>query len=175
MKIVLIPFVLLFGLQFSTAWAQPRLSRTLAPLKKPFMAKDFQLENMDEEKIKLSSFRGKVVLLNFWATWCPPCRREIPSMERLYSKLKNKKFTVLAINQMEGEDQIFTYTAQLKIDPSFNILLDRKSKVAKQFGVRGIPTTYLIDKKGMVRYRAIGGREFDQPKIEKIIQQLIDK
>ncbi len=172
-KTVSILLFLLPGLQFSTAWAQPELSHTLTPVKKPYIAKNFELKNMDEETIKLSDFRGKVVLLNFWATWCPPCRREIPSMERIYNKLKNKKFVVLAINQMESEDQIFTYTAQLKTNLTFNILLDKKSRVAEQFGIVGLPTTYLIDKKGMIRYRAIGGREFDYPEVEKIIQKLV--
>jgi len=114
-------------------------------------------------------------LLNFWATWCPPCRREMPSLERLNQKFKGKKFVVLALNQMEGSDQVFTYTAELEVAPTFTILFDKDSNVARAYSVQGLPTTYLIDKKGNIRFRAIGGREFDHPEVEKQIMQLMQE
>jgi thiol-disulfide isomerase/thioredoxin len=158
------------------AWdVQPKLGYKLTPLPKPVPAPPFTLEDMDEEKHSLDDLRGKVVLLNFWATWCPPCRREMPSMERLYQKLSGENFTVIAINQMEDADHVFAYTGQLDVDPTFTVLFDTDSKVSNSFNVKGLPTTYLIDKQGNIRYRAIGGREFDHPEVEKQIMQLMQE
>ncbi len=153
----------------------PKLGHRLNPLSPPVPAPDFTLKDMDENKHALKDFHGKVVLLNFWATWCPPCRREMPSMERLYQKLKDKDFIVLAINQFEDPDHVFAYTGQLGTDPTFPILFDRDSKVAELYQVKGLPTTFLIDKQGMIRYRAVGGREFDHPEVEKLIYNLLKK
>ena len=156
-------------------WQQPELSHNLTPLKKSIVASDFELQNMDEENKKLSDYRGQVVLLNFWATWCPPCIREMPSMERLHQKINAKNFKVIAINQMEEIDDVFAFTGQLEVDPTFEILFDKTSKVSQDYAVKGLPTTYLIDKQGKIRYRAIGGRVFNHPEVIKTINQLIDE
>jgi thiol-disulfide isomerase/thioredoxin len=165
----------LFCTSFSVAadWQQPALSHNLTPVTKIIAASDFELLNMDEEKRKLSDYRGKVVLLNFWATWCPPCIREMPSMERLHQQINADDFSVIAINQMEDSDQVFAFTGQLEIDPTFEILFDSQSEVSQAYAVRGLPTTYLIDKQGNIRYRAVGGREFNHPEVVKIINGLI--
>ncbi len=151
----------------------PKLGHTLTKLTEPLDAPAFTLQDMDEDTYSLDDYRGKVVLVNFWATWCPPCRREIPSMERLYQMVKNEGFMVLAINQWEDPDYVFAYIGQLDADPSFPILFDPESKVALAYGVKGLPTTFLIDKEGRIRYRAVGGREFDHPEVEAIIRQLL--
>ena len=164
---------LLMCSQAHADWQQPELSHNLTPVNEEISAADFQLVNMDEEPIKLSDFRGKVVLLNFWATWCPPCIREMPSMERLHQQVDAADFKVVAVNQMENPDDVFAFTGQLEIDPTFDILFDDKSEVSRMYAVRGLPTTYLIDKKGKIRYRAVGGREFNHPEVIKIIDQLI--
>ena len=179
LKIITLSLSLLI-LQLSTfsshaAWEQPKLGYQLNQLAKPVDAPNFKLEDIDEYEYDFSEYRGKVVLLNFWATWCPPCRREMPSMERIYKKYQDKDFTVLAINQMEDEDKVFAFTGALDTRLTFNILLDTKSSVSHDYDVRGLPTTYLIDKKGRIRYRAIGGREFDHPEVEKIIQSLMQE
>ena len=153
--------------------ALPKLGYRLTELPKPVDAPDFRLQDMDENNFSIKDFRGKVVLVNFWATWCPPCRREMPSLERLYQKLKDKDFIVLAINQFEDPDHVFAYTGQLGTDPTFPILFDRDSKIAEAYKVAGLPTTYLLDKQGKIRYRAVGGREFDHPEVEKIIHALM--
>jgi len=154
---------------------QPKLGYNLTAISKPIPAPGFTLEDMDAKKFSLKDYRGKVVLLNFWATWCPPCRREMPSIERLYQHFKDKGFIVLALNQMEDGDQVFTYTAELEVAPTFPILFDKDSDVSRAYSVLGLPTTYLIDKKGNIRFRAIGGREFDHPEVEKQILQLIQE
>ena len=154
---------------------QPKLGYSLTAISDPIPAPDFTLEDMDAKNISLKSYRGKVILLNFWATWCPPCRREMPSMERLHQNFKGKDFIVLAVNQMEDVDQVFAYTGGLEVDPTFTILFDKDSVVSRAYSVQGLPTTYLIDKKGNIRFRAIGGREFDHPEVEKQILQLMQE
>ncbi len=171
-RVLAISLMLLAGAA-NADWQQPQLSHNLMAVKKIVAGPDFELLNLDEEKVKLSDFRGKVVLLNFWATWCPPCVREMPSMERLQQKVNSEKFKVLAVNQMEDFDQVFAFTGQLPVDPTFEILFDTTSRVSQSYVVRGLPTTYLLDKKGNIRYRAVGGREFDHPEVIKTINRLI--
>ncbi len=165
----------LTALSLHAEWQEPELGYQLTPLAKPVEAPGFTLQDMDEYEYDFSEYRGKVVLLNFWATWCPPCRREMPSMERLYQQNKDKDFTVLAINQMENADTVFSFFGVLDTRPTFTILFDTDSKVSHSYNVRGLPTTYLIDKQGRVRYRAVGGREFDHPEVQKIIDDLIQE
>ena len=165
-------------LAIQPTWAerqQPTLGHTLSVFKKQVMAPDFSLPDMDDKLHSLKAYKGNVVLLNFWATWCPPCRREMPSMERLSQRFIDSKLKIIAINQMEDSDQVFAFTASLDTDPTFTILFDKESTTAHGYNVQGLPTTFLIDKKGMIRYRAIGGREFDHPDVEKLIQKLLDE
>jgi thiol-disulfide isomerase/thioredoxin len=173
MKYIIFILLLTTSLALKADWQQPELSHNLTVITKVVPAADFELQDMDENKIKLSDYKGKVVLLNFWATWCPPCVREMPSMERLQQEIDADSFKVIAINQMEDADQVFAFTGQLTVDPTFEILFDKTSSVSREYAVRGLPTTYLIDKQGMIRYRAVGGREFDHPEVIKIIEQLI--
>jgi thiol-disulfide isomerase/thioredoxin len=151
----------------------PDLTHQLTALKPRPPAPDFTLKDLDGKTQRLSDYKGKVVLVNFWATWCPPCRREMPSMERLYRKLKNEPFMVLAPDQYENFDLVFTFTGQLDPAPTFPIMLDPESRSAKAWGVKGLPSSFIVDKQGRIAYRAIGGREFDHPEIEKIIRALI--
>lgn len=151
----------------------PELSYELTRLDKPLPAPDFTLEDMDGAAHQLSDYRGKVVMLNFWATWCPPCRREIPSMESIYRDLADDGFTVLAVNEFEDADHVFAYTGQLSVFPTFPILFDSDSKVSEAYQVKGLPTTFLIDKQGRIVYRAVGGRDFDHPEVRKIVRDLL--
>jgi thiol-disulfide isomerase/thioredoxin len=151
----------------------PELSHELTRLDTPVSAPDFTLENMDGEKISLNDFHGQVVMLNFWATWCPPCRREIPSMESIYQDLGKDGFVVLAVNEFEDPDHVFAYTGQLSVDPTFPVLFDRDSSVSQLYGVKGLPTTVLIDKQGKMVYRAVGGRDFDHAEVRDIVRSLL--
>ncbi len=165
--------LLLSGLA-SSQTSLPGLSHSLIRFNAPVEAANFALEDMDGERHSLKDYRGKVILLNFWATWCPPCRREMPSMENLYQKLSNEPFVILAINQWEDSDHVFAFMGQLNTFPSFPILFDPKSEVAAAFKVKGLPTSFIIDKQGRIVYRAVGGREFDHPEIEQAIRDLLE-
>ncbi len=124
-------------------------------------APDFSLPDIDGEKHSLSDYRGKVLIVNFWATWCPPCRAEMPSMERAWKRYQGRGLVIVAVNVGEGEDAIFQFTAEHPV--TFPIVLDEDSKVVTDWGVRGLPTTFVVDPQGRVVYRAIGGREWDDP------------
>ena len=151
----------------------PELGHTLNPLQTPLEAPAFTLQDMDGEAHALSDYRGKVVMINFWATWCPPCRREIPSMEAVYQDLGDAGFVVLAINEWETADHVFPYIGQLDVFPSFPILFDREGAVADAYGIKGLPTTVLVDRKGNIVYRAVGGRDFNHPDVKDIIRRLM--
>ena len=151
----------------------PELGHALTRLDPPLAAPDFTLVDMDGEAYALKDYRGKVVMLNFWATWCPPCRREMPSMEALYQRFKDEAFTVLAVNQWEDGDIVFPYLGQLSVFPSFPILFDHEGSIAQAYKVRGLPTTVIIDRHGQMVYRAVGGRDFDHPQVRGIIQKLL--
>ncbi len=151
------------------------LSVTLTRLEQSLPAPDFILKDMDDEPHALQDYRGKVVLINFWATWCPPCRKEMPSLERLYQKFSEQPFVVLAVNQWEDADHVFTYMGDLNVFPSFPILFDPDSTVSADYGVRGLPTSFIIDPEGKIIYKAVGGREFDHPAIVQLIRALFEK
>ncbi|MDR0447107.1 MAG: TlpA family protein disulfide reductase [Treponema sp.] len=124
---------------------------------------DFSLPLLTGGNASLSSYRGKVVLLNFWATWCPPCRAEMPSMEVLYQRLKNQGLEILAVDL--GED---TATVQqfIRNNPyTFPVLLDRNNRIGSQYGARSIPTTFVIDREGKIIGGVVGAIRWDEPKL----------
>jgi len=139
----------------------------------PMEGSDVAFLGEDGDEMSLAAYEGQYVVLNFWATWCPPCRREMPSMQRLYEKFNERGLVVVAVNQFEDPDLVFEFTGRLSLEPTFPILFDRESRVSEQFKVKGLPTTYLLDKQGKIRYRAIGGREFDHPEVEALIEGLL--
>jgi len=132
------------------------------------MAKDFELPDLDGNKVKLSDFKGKVVLVNFWATWCPPCRAEIPSMQRAWNILKDKDVMLLAIHVGGNEDRIWTFLTDFGVE--FPVLLDANSKVSRSWPMMGLPVSFVIDPEGRIALQAIGGREWDN---EKLIEQIL--
>ena len=151
----------------------PELSYQLNRLETPVQAPDFSLDDMDGEQHSLRDYRGKVIMLNFWATWCPPCRREIPSMESIYQDMGDKGFVVLGVNQFETPDHVFAYMGQLSVFPTFPILFDPDSRISERDAVKGLPTTLLINRQGEVVYRAAGGRDFDHPEVRAIVEKLL--
>jgi thiol-disulfide isomerase/thioredoxin len=151
---------------------QPALGYQFTALAPPLAAPDFSLNDMDDKPHALHDYLGKVVLINFWATWCPPCRKEMPALEALYQKLGSESFAVLAVNQWEDADHVFAYTGDLNVFPTFPILFDPESKISEKYGVKGLPTSFLIDKKGQLVYRAVGGRDFDHAEVERLIREL---
>ena len=118
-------------------------------------AEDFRLVDLEGKAQSLGQYRGKVVLLNFWATWCKPCTTEMPAMQAMYDKLRDKGFVVLAVNELEDEAKVRDHIKQH--GHTFPVLMDRDNKVANQFGVFGLPVSVFIDEKGVVQEYIKGG------------------
>ena len=142
----------------------------LTRLKDTPQAPDFSLHDMDGKVYRLSDYRGRVVIVNFWATWCPPCREEMPSMQRAWEQLEAEGIVMLGINVGENEDTIFEFTANYPVD--FPLPMDRDSAVIAQWPVRGLPTTFVVDPAGRIVYQAIGSREWDDPALMAQIRAL---
>ena len=144
--------------------------QTLTPVPGNIPAPDFTLQDIDGNLHRLSEYRGRPVIINFWATWCPPCREEIPSMNRAWQVLREEGIAMLAINVGEDEDTIFVFTADYPAD--FPLLLDQSGDIIGQWPVKGLPTTYVIAPDGSIAYRAIGGREWDDDELLDVIRKL---
>jgi len=136
-------------------------------------AADFKLTSLDGQSIALSSLRGKVVFLNVWATWCPPCREEMPAIEALYEKFKDdKNFVVLAVSQdTDGSGPVAAYVK--KNGFRFDVLLDPENKVGEAYDVSGIPETFIIDQRGRIVAHHVGPYDWANPEIRDALQELI--
>ncbi len=135
-------------------------------------AKEFSAPTLNGRAVKLADFKGKVLFLNFWATWCPPCREEMPAMERLYRRYKAKGFVVLALSvDSEGAPIVTPFVKER--DFTFPVGLDPKMAVADRYGVRGLPSTFLVDKGGNLIAMALGPREWDGPPAYALIEALL--
>jgi thiol-disulfide isomerase/thioredoxin len=121
----------------------------LVPISRKPQAPDFVLSDMNGKKVSLSSLKGKIVLLNFWATWCPPCREEMPTLETLFQTFKDRSdFVLLAVDSEEHKETVSEF---LKNNPyRFPVLLDTTGEADLQYSIEAIPTTYLIDAQGEV-------------------------
>ena len=135
--------------------------QSLHPVEPPQPAPDFSLPDVDGELHHITDYLGKPVIVNFWATWCPPCREEMPSMNRAWHAVRDEGIAMLAINVGEDEDTVFTFTADYPVD--FTLLLDESGVVVEEWGVLGLPTTLVVDPQGRIVYRAVGGRAWDDP------------
>jgi peroxiredoxin len=151
--------------------AAPTDSLTVLPEKPP--APVFELRDMDDKIHTLADYKGKPLIVNFWATWCPPCRAELPSMNRAWAKVKDEGIAMIAINIGEDEDSIFAFTAQYPID--FTVLLDEESEQLSPWQISGLPTTYVIDPEGRVVFQAMGDREWDNDKLLDKVRALKTK
>lgn len=135
------------------------------------MAKDFSLNDVDGEKFELNSTRGNWVFLHFWASWCGPCRKEMPEIQKLARIMQGEKFEIVMINTAENEDTIFEFLAAINVE--LNSLMDVDGLVTEAWKPRGLPTTFLIDPQGKVKFQAIGGREWDKPVYTDFLKRLL--
>jgi len=135
------------------------------------LAADFTLRDLDGKDHKLSDYRGKVVFLNFWATWCPPCRTEIPSMERLNEVLGSKDFVMLAINTDENVKDLEAFVKEKA--HNFTVLSDADGKIQKLYNVFKFPETFVIDQQGNIVEHIVGARDWSSTEVLKFFNAQI--
>ncbi len=133
---------------------------------------EIRLKDVFGNTVSLSDFRGKIVFLNFWATWCPTCVVEMPSMEKLHRRFKDQNFAVIAVNLQESKAQVKSFLEKYEL--SFTTLLDSKGEVASGFAVRALPTTLVLDKAGRIIGIALGPREWDHQASFALFEYLIN-
>ncbi len=135
-------------------------------------APNFQLRDMNGQIVSLSDLRGKVVLLNFWATWCGPCRIEMPAMERLYRTYERKDFEILAVST-DAQGTAVTRPFQQENKLTFPILHDADFRVGLSYGARTLPMTFMVDRQGIVRQHIFGARDWEAPEAHQLIEMLM--
>jgi len=158
-RIILYLLLLIAGAAWIELSADPphvSSGNTSAPLA-GFAAPDFTLETPDGDAYTLSQLRGQAVLVNLWATWCPPCRAEMPTIERMYQEYKGRGFIVLAVNMTTQDDPFAVLPFTQEHGLTFPILLDETNDVASAYQLRSLPSSYFIDPDGIIREVVIGG------------------
>ena len=137
------------------------------------LAPDFTLTDIEGRTWTLSQLKGQVVFLNFWATWCPPCVSEMPSMQNLYKTLPQDQFTMLAVlyNDEAGNAKRFAE----KLDITLPILIDESSRTGMNYGLTGVPETFILDKEGIIREKVTGPAEWDSAEVIHLLREYINQ
>jgi peroxiredoxin len=169
--LAIIPIIL--GLVLGSTLGGTSLWATDMQPEEGHLAPDFALKTLEGNTVRLSEFRGqKVVLINFWATWCPPCRLEMPTMQQIYSEYKARGFEILAINiEPNAKQAISDFVKELRL--TFPILLDPDMKVTRKFRVIGLPVSILIDRQGIIRTQNIGYHDWTNRASRKQVESLL--
>ncbi|MBI3995974.1 MAG: TlpA family protein disulfide reductase [Nitrospirae bacterium] len=166
-----LPLLLLGCDQATPNTAATAISKEEAP-KIGYLAPNFRLINLDGEDVSLIGMTGKVVFINFWATWCGPCKAEMPSMETLYQDYKDKGLEMLAVSSdMEGALVVQPFVEKLGL--SYPILLDTDFRVDDKYMIQSLPTTILVDRNGVITHRIMGAWNWDSPESRNMIEKLL--
>jgi peroxiredoxin len=152
-----------------------RLLRDMGVTKVPNLAPpvDFNLLDLNGKRVILSGLKGKIVFLNFWATWCSPCREEMPSMQKLNARFKDKDFAMLAVSLKEPASAVKKFFKDYSL--TFTALLDPDGELMTPYRIRGIPNTYIIDRDGTIIGKAFGPRKWDDQQAIALFEHLINK
>ena len=163
--------LIFFGLTLALDVAQ---AKELKPLEPRTPLSSLTLPDLAGKTHSLADYKGKVVLVNFWATWCPPCRAEMPSMQRLKERMADKPFAILAVDMAETETEIRDFLKEIKPNKiDFTILMDKEGQTIKDWRISVFPTSFIIDTEGRLRYSLLGSTEWDEYDTVKKIEALL--
>jgi len=171
MKASLISIMLFLSIAPCAATAEPANPPAGIIALQPYPAPEIRLSDLDGNPYTLEENRGSVVFVHFWASWCGPCRKEMPAIQRMWKQLEAEGLKIALINTAENEDTVFSFLAIHA--PDIRPLMDRDGQITEHWKPRGLPATYLVDKNGMVRYQALGGRPWDKPEYLHFLRQLV--
>ena len=163
--------VLLCGLLLGLAGASGAAQEVVLPVWTGGPTPPLALTDLDGRLHDLADYRGTVLLVNFWATWCAPCREELPSLQRLRDTLRGRPFEVLAVNVSEGEPRVTRFLADVPF--RVPVLLDRNGDAQRAWRVRGLPATFLLDRQGAIRFWYLGELDWAQPAIRRTVESLL--
>jgi len=155
----------------ASAPASLELAKRVVP-KVGSVAPDFQLYDLEGNEVTLTEYRGRVVLVNFWATWCGPCRVEMPAMERLYRQFRRGDFEILAVST-DAQGPAVTKPFKESLGLTFPILHDSDFRVGVTYGARTLPMTFLVDRRGIITHRIFGARDWRSPEARQLIHTLL--
>ncbi len=142
--------------------------QTLTPIPEKPAAPDFTLIDTQGKTHSLVDYRGKVVIVNFWAVWCAPCRKEMPAMQRAWEQTRDRGVMIIAVNWGDKAEAVDIFLEKTPVD--FPVLLGGDKDMTAQWGVRGLPTTFIVDPEGRLAYRVDGERDWDEPELmEKVL------
>ena len=154
------------------AWMLLLRAARIQVLDQQIEPRDFTLPLLSGENASLSSYKGKVVILNFWATWCPPCRAEMPSMETLYQRFKNQGLEILAVDLGESARTVRQFIQDHNY--TFPVMLDSNSRIGSLYGIQSIPTSFIIDREGKIIGRVVGAIHWDTPQAIAAFEALLN-
>lgn len=170
-SIVLIAAVALFA---SFLILHQRSDRKITIVKEGDRAPSFDLPSIDHRRVGLSDYKGKIVLVHFWATWCPPCVEEMPRLEQLYRTFSGRDFEILAVSVDEGgEETVLSFLRRNRV--SFPVLINPGGAVASRYGTFKFPETYVVDRKGIVRYKVIGPLDWMTAETVTALSRLVEE
>ena len=170
-------FVVLFlslDKAYSEDLSQDKLFKSLGVIKLAGITPpaSHDIMDMDGNPVKLSDYKGKIVFLNFWTTWCPECVYEMPNIEKLHKKIKHADFIILAVDLKESQKKINEFIKKHKL--TFKVVLDKKGDMSRAFGIRSVPTTFILNRKGGLIGRAMGARQWDSKKSVTLFEYLLE-
>ena len=166
-KFLLLSLVFFFPLFIAACGPPPDVAKVGEP------APDFTLMDLQGKTWTLSELKGQVVFINFWATWCPPCREEMPSMEKLYKILPKDKFKMLALLNRDAPAMAENFAKKLGL--TMPILNDQGNDAGAKYGLTGVPETYIVDKQGVLREKFIGPAQWDSPVYQQMMMKYINE
>jgi DsbE subfamily thiol:disulfide oxidoreductase len=152
--VIVVGGLLWLGMDRSSGGSDP------GPALRGFAAPDFELQSLSGQTVSLDDYAGQVVIVNLWATWCPPCRLEMPGLNRFHTAHKDQGLVVLAVNAQEAEPQVASFIEEMGF--TFQVLLDSQGQVISRYDVRSFPTTFVIDRQGVIQYVHTGAITVEQ-------------
>lgn len=173
--LIVVPIAILlsiFAYQYFQKIRVHKPAKEFVPVGVGLPAPDFTFPDLSGKEVSLSQYKGKVVFINVWATWCPTCVWEMPSMEKLYQRYKGQDFEMLAVSiDILGAQVVAPFMKKYNL--SFFALLDTKRKMWKLYGLTGVPETFIVDKKGIIVHKQIGSIDWAQDSVFKFFDRLI--